>query len=159
VNAAWPVRQIIAESTTGIVSPSACDGFNAGAPPPVDVSLHPGSHVMQWKEITARIVDDIVVVDLKGKVCLSGEGQLPEFVRDLLERGYAKFILNFAEVPYIDSASLAGLVRVYVSIARKGGRLALIHIHRRIHTLLDDTKIAAAFAIFDSEEAAIQRLS
>ena len=57
--------------------------------------------------IEERVVGDVMVLDLKGRITL-GEGDelLKDKVNSLLNQGRKKLLLNLAEVPYVDSAGL-----------------------------------------------------
>ncbi len=110
---------------------------------------------MQWESITSRVSGDLVVIDLKGRVCLCSEDPLPAFVGALLDQGFLKFLVNLDEVPHIDSMGLGGIVRAYTTVMRKGGRLALVHVRPRMRHLLHTTKLDAVFEIFDAEDAAV----
>ncbi len=56
-------------------------------------------------QIDERIVDDVTVLDLKGKMTL-GEGDelLKDKINSLVSQGHKKILLNLEAVPYIDSA-------------------------------------------------------
>ena len=49
---------------------------------------------MQWKAMTVRECGDVIILDLRGNMCLYGEDELPPLVHDLLEKGRLKFILK-----------------------------------------------------------------
>ena len=110
---------------------------------------------MQWKEISARIRGDVVVIDLAGNMCLCGENELRDFVVHLLDQGSRQFVLNLLRTPSIDSSGLGGMVQAYSAVARKGGKLKLLHVHPRIRQLLDTTRVASIFEMFTSEDEAV----
>lgn len=58
-------------------------------------------------QIDERIVGDVTVLDLKGKMTL-GEGDelLKDKINSLVSQGHKKLVLNLEGVPYIDSAGL-----------------------------------------------------
>jgi anti-anti-sigma factor len=92
---------------------------------------------MGWKQTTARICGDVVVIDLKQfTMLLSEEDQLVSLMRGFLERGFLKFLLNLDDLPFIDSAGLGAIVHAYTTVARRGGRLALVRVHPRIRGYL-----------------------
>jgi anti-sigma B factor antagonist len=99
-------------------------------------------------QIEERIVDDVTVLDLKGKMTL-GEGDelLKDKINSLVSQGHKKIVLNLEAVPYIDSAGLGEIVRTYTSISRQGGKLKLLNVSKRIQDLLVITKL---ITIFDS---------
>ena len=75
------------------------------------------------------------------------------------EDGTMQGLLELADVPYVDSAGISELVRAFVSLSRKGGRLKLLSLTRRVHELLEITKLLSVFESFDSEEEAVASFS
>ena len=110
--------------------------------------------------IEERIVSDVVVLDLKGKITL-GEGDelLKDKVNSLVNQGRRKILLNFADVPYVDSAGLGEIVRTYTTVSRQGGSLKLLNLTKRITDLLSITKLLTVFETFDSENDAVRSFS
>jgi anti-sigma B factor antagonist len=107
--------------------------------------------------ITERRHDDVVILDIDGKILLGeGDVQLREAIRRLLHSGVRKILLNLANVPYMDSAGLGELVRAYTTVRREGGELKLLNLTARIQDLLTITKLISVFESFDSEEAALK---
>ena len=107
-------------------------------------------------QISGRVVGDVMVVDLKGKITL-GEGDelLKDKVNSLVNQGHKKIVLNLAGVPYIDSAGLGEIVRTYTTVSRQGGSLKLLNLTKRIADLLSITKLLTVFETFDSESEAV----
>ncbi|HYE89111.1 MAG TPA: STAS domain-containing protein [Vicinamibacterales bacterium] len=108
-------------------------------------------------EIVERTVNDVTVLDLKGKMTL-GEGDelLKDKINSLLASGKKKLLLNLEAVPYIDSAGLGEVVRTYTTVSRQGGSLKLLNLTKRIEDLLSITKLLTVFDTFDSEAEAIK---
>jgi len=108
-------------------------------------------------EIVERTVNDVTVLDLKGKMTL-GEGDelLKDKVNSLLSAGKKKLLLNLEGVPYIDSAGLGEVVRTYTTVSRQGGSLKLLNLTKRIEDLLSITKLLTVFDTFDSEAEAVK---
>ena len=69
-----------------------------------------------------------------------------------------KLLFDFADVPRMDSAGLGELVAIYVLVARRGGRIAVINVAERIHNMIVMAKLIAVFEHFDSEDEAIDAL-
>jgi anti-sigma B factor antagonist len=111
-------------------------------------------------QIDERVVGDVKVLDLKGRVTL-GEGDelLKDKINSLLNQGHKKIILNLAEVPYVDSAGLGEIVRTYTTVSRQGGSLKLLNLTKRITDLLSITKLLTVFETFDSESEAVRSFS
>ena len=108
-------------------------------------------------EIAERTVNDVMILDLKGKMTL-GEGDelLKDKINSLLSQGKKKLLLNLEGVPYIDSAGLGEVVRTYTTVSRQGGSLKLLNLTKRIEDLLSITKLLTVFETYDSETEAIQ---
>jgi anti-sigma B factor antagonist len=106
--------------------------------------------------IQLRSIEDIRVLDFSGKITL-GEGtqSLRKAVRNILESGTKKVILNFQEVSYLDSSGLGELMRTYSSIKDVGGQLKLLHVTKRIRELLEVAKLLSFLEIFDDEKIAL----
>ena len=76
-------------------------------------------------------------------------------VRDALESGMKKIILNLEEINYIDSSGVGELMSAYTAVANKGGQLKLLHLTTRIRELLAITKLLTILEVFDDEKAAL----
>ena len=108
-------------------------------------------------KIDVRTIGDAKILDCSGKITL-GEGTMSirNTVRDLLNSGSKKIILNLAEITYIDSAGIGELVSTYTTVVNNGGRLKLLNLTKKIHQLLTITKLLTVFETFDNEEAALE---
>ena len=108
-------------------------------------------------QIDERIVDDVTILDLKGKMTL-GEGDelLKDKINSLASQGHKKLVLNLEAVPYIDSAGLGQLVASYGSVLKAGGALKLLNVGARNQELLSITRLLTLFESFDSEAEAVQ---
>ncbi len=107
-------------------------------------------------QIEERIVGDVTILDLKGKMTL-GEGDelLKDKINSLIHQGQKNLLLNLEGVPYIDSAGLGEIVRTYTTVSRQGGALKLVNLTKRITDLLSITKLLTVFETFDLEKDAV----
>jgi len=105
----------------------------------------------------SRQIGDVVVLDVSGRIT-HGEGNimLREIVRDLADKGSNRIVLNLNEVHYIDSSGLGELVKTHTTVRNKGGELKLASLSKRVHDLLEMTRLAAVFDIQKDETSAIQ---
>jgi anti-sigma B factor antagonist len=105
--------------------------------------------------IVEKMVNGVMVLDLRGRITLGEETEaLRGRVRQLVEAGYTRIILNLEEVNYIDSVGLSTLVASYTSARKQGGNLKLLHLTKRVHDLLQITRLSTVFEIYDSPEEA-----
>ena len=109
--------------------------------------------------IGQRKTFDITILDLQGNIMFEdGDLELRSAIASVLEAGGRKVILNMGEVPYLDSAGLSELVRSFVAVNKKGGRLVVFDLTRKVHDLLSIAKLHTIFETFDSEADAIRSL-
>jgi anti-sigma B factor antagonist len=105
--------------------------------------------------VVEKVVDGVMVVDLRGRITLGEETEaLRGRVKRLVEAGHTRIILNLEGVDYIDSVGLSTLVSSYTSARKQGGDVKLLHLTKRVHDLLQITRLSTVFEIYDSLEAA-----
>lgn len=106
--------------------------------------------------IASREVDGVTVLDLSGRITL-GEGsvQLRDAIRDLIGKGQRRILLDLGEVNYIDSSGLGELVSAYTTAKNQGAALKLLKLTKKVHDLLQLTKLYTVFEIYDDEASAI----
>jgi anti-sigma B factor antagonist len=104
-----------------------------------------------------RQVNGVMIVDLSGRITL-GEGSviLRDTVRDLVGKGNKKILLNLGEVNYIDSSGIGELVSAFTTVRNQGGELKLLNLTKKVHDLLQITKLYTVFDVKDDETAAIK---
>ena len=108
-------------------------------------------------KISTRQVDGVTVLDMSGRITL-GEGsvQLRDAVRDLLSKGQKHILLNLGDVTYIDSSGIGELVSAFTTAKNQGGELKLLNLTRKVHDLLQITKLYTVFDVKDDEATAIK---
>ena len=105
---------------------------------------------------TNRQVDGIAVVDMSGRITL-GEGSvvLRDTIRDLVGKGQKKILLNLGDVTYIDSSGIGELVSAFTAVRREGGELKLLNLTKKVHDLLQITKLYTVFDVHNDEDSAL----
>jgi anti-sigma B factor antagonist len=108
-------------------------------------------------KVSNRQVDGVTIVDMSGRITL-GEGSvvLRDTIRDLIGKGEKKILLNLGDVTYIDSSGIGELVSAFTAVRREGGELKLLKLTKKVHDLLQITKLYTVFDIKDDEAVAIQ---
>jgi anti-sigma B factor antagonist len=107
-------------------------------------------------KIKTRQVDGITIMDCSGRITL-GEGSvtLRDSVRDLLSKGSKKILLNLGDVTYIDSSGIGELVSAFTTVKNQGGDLKLLNLTKKVHDLLQITKLYTVFDVKDDEASAV----
>ena len=107
-------------------------------------------------KIKTRQVDGITIMDCSGRITL-GEGSvtLRDAVRDLLSKGSKQILLNLGDVTYIDSSGIGELVSAFTTVKNQGGDLKLLNLTKKVHDLLQITKLYTVFDVKDDEASAV----
>src|SRR5581483_1612186 len=106
---------------------------------------------------STRQIDGVTIVDLSGRITL-GEGSviLNETVRELIGKGNKKILLNLGDVNYIDSSGIGELVSAFTTVRNQGGELKLLNLTKKVHDLLQITKLYTVFDVKDDEASAVK---
>ncbi len=106
---------------------------------------------------TTREVGTITMVDLSGRIAL-GEGSalLRKTIRDLLEGGKTRIILNLGDINYIDSSGIGELVSGFTAVRSRQGELKLLNLTRKVKDLLQITKLFTVFEVYTDEGEAVK---
>jgi anti-sigma B factor antagonist len=107
-------------------------------------------------KFSTRQVNGVTIVDLSGRITL-GEGSvlLRDMVRDLVTKGQRKILLNLGDVTYIDSSGIGELVSAFTTVRNQGGDLKLLNLTKKVHDLLQITKLYTVFDVRDDETMAV----
>ncbi len=99
----------------------------------------------------------VTVLRLAGRATLGDESnQLRSRLRELLDRGVTRMVLDLGEVTYLDSAGLGTLVAGYTSAQSKGASIKLANLTKKITEQLNITKLVTVFEVYPDVQAAVQ---
>ncbi len=103
-----------------------------------------------------RRVGDVAVLDLRGRIRISGGTlALHRSIRCLVDEGKTKILLNLAGVTHIDSTGLGELISSYVTLSNKGGQIKIVHLTERLQDIMTITKLLTVFDVYDNEADAL----
>jgi anti-sigma B factor antagonist len=107
-------------------------------------------------KIEKRKKGDVLILDLHGKI-LMGEGieELRDTINNAINEKELKLLLNFADVPYLDSTGLGEVVRSYTSVKKAEGVVKIVNLTNKVRDLLSVTKLITVFDSFEDESKAI----
>jgi len=105
--------------------------------------------------VMSRMVSGVMIVDMAGRLGLP-DVTLRLRINDWLEEGHRAFVLNLANVSYVDSFGLSQLISVWTSVRNRGGRLLLLKPSAHVQTLLQITKLDTVFDVLTEEAHAVR---
>src|SRR3989304_2243566 len=106
--------------------------------------------------IKARVVQDVVVVDLIGRLWIL-DLPLRDRMNELINEGRRPFVLNLAGVQYVDSSGLGQRISIWTSIRNKNGHMTVLNPTKRVMKLFEITRLNTIFQILENESEAVQR--
>jgi anti-sigma B factor antagonist len=106
--------------------------------------------------VTYRDAGVATVVDVGGRITLGESSALMrKTIRDLLAEGRTRIVLNLADVNYIDSSGIGELVTAFTTVKSRGGEMKLLQLTKKVHDLLQLTKLFTVFEVYSDERTAV----
>jgi len=108
-------------------------------------------------DISIRKRSQVQLIQLRGQLRL-GEAvdELRKTIDEALAGGDARFVVNLAEVPMIDSSGIGILVRYLASTKQRGGSLKLVKPSTFAVKTLRLVGVLNLFEVFEDDEAAVE---
>jgi len=107
------------------------------------------------------------VVDLTGRIGFqqpteSGSGSgavLHKLVRDLVDHGHKRIVLNLRDVTAVDSSGIGDLFGCYTTVRNHGGVLKLTEPSERVRNVVRLTKLDTVVELIEDEATAVRSFS
>ena len=110
--------------------------------------------------IEVRFKDDVAIMSLSGKFLAGSDGPfLRQKVKDLIDAGTRKLVIDFSEVPYIDSTGLGFLAGSRVTAQNAGVGLVLANLNEHVRRILDGVRLTPFFVVADDEGSALRKVN
>ena len=106
-------------------------------------------------DVTTEVIGAVRIVRLAGKLDTNTSAAFDARIRQLLDGGDTRLVLDLAQVTYVSSMGLRSLFLVAQSIKAKGGALALAAVGPRVLEVLDIVGFTTMFSIAPTTEEAL----
>ena len=108
----------------------------------------------QMKSST-RTEKGTTIVDVVGQIDL---GSSPALRKTLLEslKGTQSVAINLSAVKYIDSSGIGELVTAFTTVRNVKGELKLLQLTKRVHDILQITRLFTVFDVQSEEDVALR---
>ncbi len=107
-------------------------------------------------KINTRKEEGVAILELLGKLTIGeGDVQMRHAIKDELEHGTTKLLLNMQGVKMMDSSGLGELVRAKASATNAGAVIKLLHVEDKVQQVLEMTRLIGVFEDFSDEIDAI----
>ena len=106
--------------------------------------------------IQVREREDVAILAISGK--LMGGPDMERIrarIAGLVDGGTKKILLDFAEVPWVNSSGVGLLLALVTSVPRSGAQIKFVHINERVRSILDVTRISSHVESYADEDLAV----
>jgi anti-sigma B factor antagonist len=111
-------------------------------------------------KVDVRHVDDVIIVDLEGRLVMGvGDELLREVMNELIAEGWKKILLNLRKVTIMDSSGIGEVVSSWKVAQRFGGVVKLMRPGPAIKRTLRLTQLLPLLEVFDDEDEAVASFS
>jgi len=86
-------------------------------------------------DIQVESLDDRRIVRIKGKVTFEYCANLQSRLDSLAEKGVREVVIDFKEVPFIDSSGIGEVLRLFKRMKEIGGDVTLINPNQKLRDL------------------------
>jgi anti-sigma B factor antagonist len=108
-------------------------------------------------QIAVRQAGEVTILDMQGRVTIgTGNDTLSSTIKQTLDGGARKVVLNLRGVNQIDSSGISTVVRAFVTLGRSGGGLKLLGATGRVRDVLEVTRLLASIPHFEAEADAVK---
>lgn len=108
-------------------------------------------------KMTEREIDDVVVLELSGKIMGGPDATLlNDKLHELIAAGKTKIVADLQSVDWMNSSGLGILIGGLTTMRNNDGDLKLANITDRIQSLLMITKLLTVFETFETIEKAVE---
>ena len=102
--------------------------------------------------ISKRRIDGVLILDLQGGVRLGEENAyLHNAIRQVVENGERKVLLNLGQVTKIDSSGMGELIAAWTTLQKNGGEVKLLNLTKSVEELMTLTKLLTVFETYEDE--------
>jgi len=104
----------------------------------------------------ARMVKDVAILCPRG--WMMGGKETDDFekaVRDLLEQGNRRLVVDLSEVAHMNSTALGTIIGLNTAYTNREGKMKLCHLDTKIQHMLVLTRLALVFEVYPNEREAV----
>jgi len=108
-------------------------------------------------EITVRRLSEVQIIQLRGAVRLGDSvDTFRRALEDALAAGDVRLVINYADVPMIDSSAIGVMMKAFTSAKQRGGDLRLVNPSKFVTQTLRLIGVLNLFMVFEDEDRAVK---
>ena len=107
-------------------------------------------------KVDVRNVDDVIIVDLEGRLVLGvGDELLRDVMNELIAEEWKKIVLNLRKVTIMDSSGIGEVVAGWKLARRFGASVKLLRPGPQVQRTLRLTQLLPLLEVYDTEDEAV----
>ena len=106
-----------------------------------------------------QISDSLEVIALPNRLVMANAKDTRDMLKQLIEQGKTRLVLDLTDVEFIDSSGLSVLVSALKVAQKEDGEVVLLSPSDGVRSLIELTRLHQVFEIFEDKDAAIRRVS
>ncbi len=107
--------------------------------------------------VSVREAGPVIVVDVAGRLTMGEPAdQLGQKIRQVVEAGGSRVILNLSNVVYVDSSGMGALMAAASTVRAKGGQLKLSGINPKVLRLIEVANLDRVLEMYPHEAEAVE---
>lgn len=110
---------------------------------------------MKFMEMQTQQNGNVLVVVMSGRLDAVTAPDYETKIRDMIEQGHHKLVIDFAALEYISSAGLRGLLLTAKLLKAQNGQICLANPDGNVKSVFDMSGFSALFKMADSIDAAL----
>ena len=104
--------------------------------------------------LTQEKINGSTVLSLQEeRIDAHNSGELKEYVKDLIEKGEIKIVVQLDQVRFIDSSGLGALLSGHKNVETKAGHFSLVGLQPQVQSMFELTRLNRVFEIFPDMDA------
>jgi anti-sigma B factor antagonist len=103
-------------------------------------------------DIQVESIDDRRILRIRGKITFEHCPPLQHRLDEIVESGAREVVIDFKEVPFIDSSGVGEILRLYKLVRDRNGEVILVNPNQKLRNLFTMYRFEKFMRILDSME-------
>ncbi|MGZ5011525.1 MAG: STAS domain-containing protein [Methylobacter sp.] len=110
-------------------------------------------------DLQTRTEGNAIVVTLSGRLDAVTAPEFEKSIRELIDSGNSRIVVDFDQLDYISSAGLRGLLLMAKLLNAKGGQSCLVNVKGNVRSVFDMCGFCSVFKMENSVAEALAALA
>ncbi len=107
-------------------------------------------------DLDIRSIDQVKVIDFNGNLDTNTAPQAESLLKDLVDAGDKKILINLLKLEYISSAGLRVFLATAKQLKTEGGEMRLCNLNETVQEIFDISGFSMIFTVKPNEEEALK---